>query len=206
LGAGILDNGSDVPVPVQGLTAGVTAVAAGGSNSCAVMNGAVYCWGYNYSSKATLVPGLTDGVTDIECGDWHCCAIKNGSAQCWGEGLANGAEDSSSSAVQVAGLTAGVAEIAASTWSSCALVNGTVMCWGHSYWGILANDQQTPSSPIPVPAVNMPAGVTQISGGDWHYCAVANNAAFCWGRDVFGAVGSSTIYDERRLPADVVFP
>jgi alpha-tubulin suppressor-like RCC1 family protein len=39
------------PVPVIGLTAGVTAIAAGGDHSCAIAKGAVWCWGRNEAGQ-----------------------------------------------------------------------------------------------------------------------------------------------------------
>ena len=36
-----------IPVRATGLVSGVTAVSAGGSHACAVVQGAAKCWGYN---------------------------------------------------------------------------------------------------------------------------------------------------------------
>jgi hypothetical protein len=88
-------NSSSVPVQVQGLTSGVTAVAAGGyqgfaaDGSCAVVNGGAQCWGKNTygtlgndsttdSPVPVQVQGLTSGVTAIARGQFHTCAIVNG--------------------------------------------------------------------------------------------------------------------------------
>jgi alpha-tubulin suppressor-like RCC1 family protein len=53
--ANISDMSSYAPVPVQGLTSGVTAISAGAypdpagvDMTCAIANGDVYCWGNNY--------------------------------------------------------------------------------------------------------------------------------------------------------------
>ena len=46
LGNNSLTN-SDVPVQVTGLTSNVSSISAGDSHTCAVVNGAVKCWGYN---------------------------------------------------------------------------------------------------------------------------------------------------------------
>lgn len=85
-------------VQVQGLTSGVTAISIGSEHSCAVVNGAAFCWGYGESGEignnaqniSNLVPvqvqGLTSGVTAIAagvCSD-HTCALVNGGVQCWG--------------------------------------------------------------------------------------------------------------------------
>jgi alpha-tubulin suppressor-like RCC1 family protein len=87
-----------VPVPMAGLTSGVTAVSAGAAYACALMeSGAVQCWGYNGrgelgdgSQASSLVPvqvtGLTSGVTDLANGAGFNCAVIDGGVQCWGTG------------------------------------------------------------------------------------------------------------------------
>ena len=85
---------SAVPVQVQGLTSGVTAIGAGGATSCAIVNGSARCWGYNVnynlgnnSTTGSLVPvqvqGITSGATAITVSAAGC-AIVNGTARCWG--------------------------------------------------------------------------------------------------------------------------
>jgi alpha-tubulin suppressor-like RCC1 family protein len=87
---------SDVPVPVDGLSTGVTAVSAGAFSSCAIVNGGAQCWGANargqlgYNSMIDSpvpvpVTGLDAGVTAISVGDSHACAVVNGGVQCWGD-------------------------------------------------------------------------------------------------------------------------
>jgi len=77
------------------LSSGVTAIATGGSHTCALVSGGVRCWGYNSagelgndsttnSSAPVQVSGLTAGVTAVASGNYHACAIASGSVQCWG--------------------------------------------------------------------------------------------------------------------------
>ena len=85
------------PVDVLGLTAGVSAIAAGASHTCALgINGALKCWGsnrYGQLGDASLenrsapvdVSGLAAGVDSIAAGGSHTCAIASGvKLMCWG--------------------------------------------------------------------------------------------------------------------------
>jgi alpha-tubulin suppressor-like RCC1 family protein len=88
---------SSVPVPVQGLSGNVTAVTAGHSHFCALMEDTVQCWGKNLyyalgtesvdslgqSSVPVVVNGISGGVTATGTGAYHGCAATNGGLQCW---------------------------------------------------------------------------------------------------------------------------
>jgi alpha-tubulin suppressor-like RCC1 family protein len=91
---------SNVPVPVAGLASGsgVTAIGAGTSHTCAVVNGGVQCWGSdqhgqlgNNSTTESNVPVAVSGlasctnVTAIGAGEFHTCAVVNGGVECWGQ-------------------------------------------------------------------------------------------------------------------------
>ncbi len=132
----------NVPVNVNDLTSGVTAIAMGGYHGCALTAiGGVKCWGYNdggqlgdgtttSNSTPVDVKGLTQGVRAIVSGFLHSCALTvTGAVQCWGYNsngqLGNGTTNQSTVPVTVNGLSTGISKIysSAGASSTCALMN-----------------------------------------------------------------------------------
>ena len=86
------------PVPVAGLPANATAIAAGRDHTCVLLDsGAVHCWGANDhgqlgtggpsnpSSVALPVAGLDGDVVGLAAGwGFTCALIKGGAVRCWG--------------------------------------------------------------------------------------------------------------------------
>lgn len=92
---------SNVPVAVQGMSSGVTAIHTGGGpttpdTACAVRDGALACWGSGLDGRTGTgdtndhdVPAavaLPAPVSAIAVGWYHACAIAAGDAWCWGLG------------------------------------------------------------------------------------------------------------------------
>jgi len=105
------------PVRVQGLS-GVTAMAGGNGQSCAVSGNVAKCWGGNNFGQlgnGTMTESLTPvnvwglaGVVGIATGQAHSCALKVGGVQCWGRNengqLGDGTHNNRLKPVSVKGL------------------------------------------------------------------------------------------------------
>jgi len=91
---------SPTPVQVSGLASGVTVLAEGQRNACAIMRGGgVKCWGAGYYGALgdgtttrhrtpVDVSGLASGVRAISAGSDDACAVTTaGAAKCWGDNL-----------------------------------------------------------------------------------------------------------------------
>ena len=209
----------ETPQRVPALSAGVTAIAAGGMHSCAIVSGAIKCWGNNdYGQLGNAGPGKTTpvdgpalaGVTAIVAGTSHTCALAGGAVKCWGKNdlgqLGDGSTTDSPTPVDVVGLGANVTALSAGEGHTCAVVAGAAKCWGDNARKQLgAPSVTTPSSTSPVDVQGLGSGVTQIDCGYRHTCAVVGGAAKCWGDNMNGQLGNGTMGagTESATPVDV---
>jgi len=175
----------------QATGSGITAVDAGGSYTCAIESGALYCWGLNYtsqlgasSSQTCRIPSILDpypcstiplavtdmgsGVTAVAAGGGHTCAIKSGALYCWGgndEGeLGDGTTTRRTTPVAVQNMGSGATAVAADGYHTCAIKSGALYCWGWNYEGELG-DGTTTKRTTPVAVQNMGSGVTVFAAG-----------------------------------------
>lgn len=199
------------PVAVPSITSGATALSSFLDTTCAVVSGAVRCWGDNSwgqlgnnvtmgipgaapSNVPVSVMGISSGATAVAAGALHACAIvANGAVRCWGKGdvgqLGNMARDQSSVPVNVMGIT-GATAISAGLEHTCAVVGGAAKCWGGNAYGELGNNSNL-ASDIPVTPVGLTTGVTAIAAGENHTCAIVSGSARCWGKNGSGQLGNS---------------
>ena len=203
-----LSGSAATPVPGPSLPAGSTVALSEwfpAGSGCAVGGGAVRCWGRNGAGQLgddsfqpriapAVVPGLT-APTQVATGADHACAlVAGGLVRCWGRcgagQLGDGTGLTRPSPVTVDGLGGAATAVAASADTTCAVVaGGTVRCWGSGASGQLGDGTTSPLQFTPV-VVSGLSGVTQLTAGTEHFCAVVTGGTVrCWGSGGSGQLG-----------------
>ncbi|QED30029.1 hypothetical protein FRD01_22900 [Microvenator marinus] len=188
LGDGTFGSHRPTPVAVLGLERGVSQVVAGEEHSCALKQGAVYCWGQNsegqlgdgtFDSRTLprLVVGLESDVTELVAGGWHNCAIKNSKVYCWGGNsygqLGDRTYRPSAQARELIEAGFPLRALDASLTHTCANRSGAMVCWGLSHMSLDRNDPQIVDK--------MESGVGMIALGWEHACVLKDMEVICWG-------------------------
>jgi alpha-tubulin suppressor-like RCC1 family protein len=172
--------------------------------------------------------GFLTGVSEVSAGDQHTCARgADGTAWCWGDDLYGQIGDGTTGdptthlrlkAVQVrrvGGFLAGVTTISAGGDQSCARkADGTVRCWGDDHLGQLGDGTRgDPTTHLRLKAVQVRraagslTGVTDVSAGGYHGCALrSNRTAWCWGDNGVGQLGDGGVdFQSRPYATRVAF-
>ncbi len=216
--------GASTPKRPNGLNTTVLAMAAGSYHFCAVTSaGADLCWGStidgelgNPNANSTITPypvldpagtGNLPTMAAFASGySITCASSAAGAAYCWGDGpLGDGVTVQAGLPIPVlasAGTPlANVAAIATGNQDACALTTGGgILCWGLNTWGQLGYGTNSEGF-FATPVTGMSSGVTGISMGEDHTCAVtAGGSVWCWG--LFGGLGNVS-GNQSEVPTQV---
>lgn len=127
------------PSHVEGLS-NIADMALGQYHSCALIEGAIYCWGdlgfiRAQQEKTTHIPEQMSGPEDflkIISGESYLCGLREiGSVECWFD-----SSGGSPRSVVVEGLVSNVIGLAGGNEHACALMeNRQIACWGENSVG-----------------------------------------------------------------------
>ena len=215
------------------LASNFSQISSGNTHTCALTKsgGRVKCWGVgssgqlgsngtsNQTKPINVHKSSSDstsliGVTSLSSGGSHTCALTDrGGVKCWGYN-GNGELGNKSTSNQKAPVDvhtsssdstslSGVASISAGDAHTCALTSGGgVKCWGSGNSGQLGNGS-TNNATTPVAVTGLTTGVTAISAGGSHTCALTTSGGVkCWGSNSNGQLGNSTTTNSTT-PVDV---
>jgi alpha-tubulin suppressor-like RCC1 family protein len=194
-------------------------VAVGPDHACAIVAGAVECWGANTHGQlgdgtrtgrleavtVLAAPGGApiSGVSGIAAGSGFSCALfAGGTVECWGAGgfgqLGNGGRADSAVPVVVTGITTAVSLSTGTSHACVVLASGAVACWGRNQHGQLG-DGTLVNRKRPV-AVRGISGARTVAAGGAHSCAMygADSLVRCWGLNSSGQLGTGNYRDARR--------
>jgi hypothetical protein len=170
----------------------------GDFDSCGVATGGGYCWGSRASDSVPELVASGLGFVEISAGRFHSCGRTSaGALYCWGlndQGqLGNGTTTSSGTPVAVTGGIS-FTSVSAGGFHTCGLANSQVVyCWGSGASGQLGNAANV-SSTTPVPVAGSLMFKSVAAGGISHACGITtSDAAHCWGSNLGGELGNSSI-------------
>ncbi|HET6439753.1 MAG TPA: RCC1 repeat-containing protein, partial [Anaeromyxobacter sp.] len=207
------------PAQVSGLSSGATALAAGDRHSCAVVSGAVLCWGDDVAgqlgdggsqSLALPVQALASGATAVAAGSGHSCAVAGAALaevlSCWGDNSSGQvAGGVNAPAVQRTPLPVDVGihptGVAAGNAHTCAFAGGATgpVCFGSN----ASSELGLPATPRGSNTLAVPL-VQGLTAGYHHSCALYGEGGIrCWGANDRGQVGNGTSGAPVEQPVDV---
>ena len=184
-----------------------SALACGAAHTCAIGDGAVYCWGAAGSGRLGHTGPVTDapsmpvslgGATAVAAGESFSCALATGEAYCWGSyGMVSSGTPAS------LGLS-GVAAVSAGRSSLCVTTGSVTRCLGYGGRGDLGNGSFGVAGMLAAPVTGL-AGVTALASGTDFHCALAAGQVRCWGKNSDGQLGvgtTSTLFTPTLVPGD----
>jgi alpha-tubulin suppressor-like RCC1 family protein len=212
----------------------VQEISASGTYTCAMADNTGWCWGANSTgqlgnkantntklpvkvlkSDGTTLTNMVHVVASVNGG--HSCAITDTNLLwCWGLNgsgqLGIGTTISTNGAVRVkksASLTLDtVSAVSVGGEHTCAIVATTVYCWGNSLYGETGlgtiSTKTTYASIVKNANGTSFTGVSEISAGFRHTCAVKSGNVWCWGLGLQGQLGDDILRANKTNPVQVV--
>lgn len=209
---------SGTPIPVKGMNENVDQVGIGNGFICALKEGDVFCWGFDYTVPnpdpetwewiTIEEPQLIESdysFTSLSVNGGHACGITtDNKLACWGLGgsgqLGYQTNDNEPSPTIVENLLS-VSMVGLGDYHSCAVGKltetdtETLYCWGSNSSGQLGIDPGADPS-LPSVVVGITGEVLQIAGGAEHTCVIAReneeNQVYCWGSNAEGQLGTGS--------------
>lgn len=182
----------------------VDAVALSQYFACALVGGAVKCWGYcqfsmcgpgtdtNVLTKPTALPGLESGVTWVGGTDYRLCALRRGTLYCTGASsmgsagvnpYADGVTSVPLARVSLITNDA-IGAVAVGEPGGCAVVDadGHVQCWS-------ANARERNGQTVLTDREELLRDVVELAVGATFACALTRaHDVYCWGEGAPSAV------------------
>lgn len=182
------------PVAVSDLHGRVSAIAAGRSNSLALLeDGSVVGWGGAFVDVEGLV-----GVVAVACGYYHYLALdESGVVLAWGSNLDGALGDGTTPTTlrscpePVRGLGGSVVAVAAGADHSLALMeNGSVMAWGLNISGQVGTGRFGNKETLPVSVAELEGEAIAIAaGGGSSFALLRDGRVMSWGQNDEGQLG-----------------
>ncbi|RLT21654.1 MAG: hypothetical protein DWI30_07320, partial [Chloroflexi bacterium] len=204
-------------------------ISTSGGFTCAIADTNGWCWGANtfgqLGNRTTtnakipvrLVKNDTSALSnlaqiDTSADGGHACAISTTNLLwCWGWNevgqVGNGNSVDAKGAVQVRKNSTtpldNVTGVSVGMQYTCALVSGQVYCWGYSIYGETGRIGISTYATIVTNNGSTFDGISEVSVGMRHTCALKSGNVWCWGFDGQGQLGNDDVFINTARPVMV---